>query len=81
VPRRRKTTRNRFVQAEPSSIQKVAKLLAVLLADSIGQGGWLGSEIFTISLPVRDRLLRDGVHVAIDVSVRYRPFRCAVAAV
>src|SRR4029453_11997116 len=43
-------------------------------------GDRLGPQVLDLPVSVRDGLLRDGVHVAVDVPVRHRPLRRAVAA-
>ena len=56
-----------------------------LLADSVvltrldKAVGW-ARKYSLFPYPFRDRLLRDGIYVSIDVALRYRPFRRAIAA-
>src|SRR5437867_3579429 len=49
-------------------------------ADPARQGDRLGAQVLDLPVPLRDRVLRDGVHVALDGALRHRPLRRAPAA-
>jgi hypothetical protein len=45
------------------------KLLAETVVLTRLESGRLGAQVFPLSLSLRDRLLRDGIHVSVNVTV------------